>query len=247
MGMPSAMIPSPATDVAGFLGGLVNSTVTVTELAGRVRDTGGRLTDMAYRGVLLSTTAMIVRNVALLAILAPAALASASVPLGAMLASALLLAVLAPTEGQDKVGAPAIELESPFSLRSALKFGLIFLTLEVVGTVAQALLGQVGFYAVSLVGGVVSSASAVASAASLAEHARISPATASTGAVLASIASAMVNLPLVARVGGHPTLTRRLVLAMSGVSVVGLVGTGSVWLFGLSPFLESTMFALTSR
>ncbi|MCC7370077.1 MAG: MgtC/SapB family protein [Chloroflexi bacterium] len=233
--------------VAGFLGGLVNSTVTVTELAGRVRDTGGRLTGMAYRGVLLSTTAMVVRNVALLAMLAPAALASAVLPLGLMLVAALLLAWLAPIDGHDKTGAPAIELESPFSLRAALKFGLIFLTLEVVGTLAQVMLGQAGFYAVSLVGGVVSSASAVASAASLAEHARITPATASTGAVLASIASAMINLPLVARVGGHPALTRRLLGAMSAIAVVGLLGISTVWLTDVSPMLEHAMLVVTSR
>lgn len=233
--------------VAGFLGGLVNSTVTVTELAGRVRDTGGRLTHMAYRGVLLSTTAMIVRNLALLAMLAPAALATAALPLGLMLLAAVTLAWLAPSDGHDKTGAPAIELESPFSLRSALKFGVIFLTLEVGGAMAQTLLGQAGFYAVSLVGGVVSSASAVASAASLAEHARITPATASTGAVLASVASALINLPLVARVSGHPLLTRRLLAAMLVIATVGPLGVGLLSFSGIAPVLESAMFVLTSR
>ena len=54
-------------ELAGFLGGLVNSTVTVTELAARARETGGRLADVIYRGVLLSTAAMAVRNAVLLA------------------------------------------------------------------------------------------------------------------------------------------------------------------------------------
>jgi len=49
-------------ELAGFLGGLVNSTLTVTELATRSRETGGRLADVAYRGVLLSTAAMALRK-----------------------------------------------------------------------------------------------------------------------------------------------------------------------------------------
>lgn len=206
--------------LAGFLGGLVNSTVTVTELAGRVRDSGGQLADMAYRGILLSTAAMIVRNLALLVILMPAMLIGAALPLGLT----LLLARFGPRDQPADI--PMIELESPFSLRSALKFGVIFLAMEVVGHVAQTALGQVGFFAVSLVGGVVSSASAVASAASLADHARITPLTAGTGAVLASIASALVNLPLVSRVGCHRPLTRRLLVAMLAIGALGVAGAG---------------------
>jgi uncharacterized membrane protein (DUF4010 family) len=186
---------------------------------------------MAYRGVLLSTAAMIVRNLVLLAILAPLTLAGAAVPLGLMLLVSLGLARFGAPSKADSEVAPHLDLESPFSLRSALKFGLIFLALQIVGTLAQTWLGQVGFYAVSLVGGFVSSASAVASAASLAEHGRVVPLTAGIGAVLASLASALVNLPLVARVGDDPALTRRLLIAMTLVSIVGVLGAvGQQWL-----------------
>ena len=58
-------------EVAGFLGGLVNSSVVVTELAKRVHETQGHLADVAYRGIILATAAMMVRNVVLLAILYP--------------------------------------------------------------------------------------------------------------------------------------------------------------------------------
>jgi hypothetical protein len=37
-----------------------------------------------------------------------------------------------------------LPLESPFSLRSTLKFGLIFLALQVAGTLVQRALGQIG-------------------------------------------------------------------------------------------------------
>jgi len=48
-------------ELTGFLGGLVNSTVTVAELAGRVGETP-ELAEVAYRGVMIATAAMVVRN-----------------------------------------------------------------------------------------------------------------------------------------------------------------------------------------
>jgi uncharacterized membrane protein (DUF4010 family) len=210
-------------ELTGFLGGLVNSTVTVTELSARVKDTGGYLAGVAYRGVLLSTAAMVARNLAILAILASGVLGSVVVPLGLMLLTSIGLSRLWPRADDGKI-TPSLRLQSPFSLRSAIKFGLIFLALQIVSTVAQELLGPAGFYAVSIVGGAVSSASAVASAATLAEHGRLTPLVAGTGAVLASLASAVINLPLVARVAGEPGLTRRLGWSLTLVVVAGLAG-----------------------
>src|ERR1700674_1760854 len=46
-------------------------------------------------------------------------------------------------------------------LQATLKFGLIFLGLQVAGTRAQRALGRYGFYAVRMAGGLISSASAV--------------------------------------------------------------------------------------
>ena len=76
-------------------------------------------------------------------------------------------------------------LRSPFSLQAELVFGLIFLALQVLGTLAARALGETGFYAVSLIGGLVSSASAVASAGSLAARGTLEPTVAAVGAVLA--------------------------------------------------------------
>ena len=53
-------------EFTGFLGGLVNSTVTVAELTERARNNNGNFTHVAYRGVVLATTAMLVRNAVIL-------------------------------------------------------------------------------------------------------------------------------------------------------------------------------------
>jgi uncharacterized membrane protein (DUF4010 family) len=208
---------------AGFLGGMVNSTVTVTELAQRVRETEGRLADAAYRGVLLATAAMATRNALLLGALASPALLAAAAPLALMLLTSAGLALLSPAAPAAD-GAPHIRLASPFSLVSALKFGLLFLLLQEGGALAQAALGNAGFYAVTVVGGLVSSGSAVASAGALAASGAVPPAIAGTGAVLAAMASALVNLPLVARLSGDRALLWRLGRAIGIVLVAGGLG-----------------------
>jgi uncharacterized membrane protein (DUF4010 family) len=102
--------------------------------------------------------------------------------------------------------------------------GLAFLALQIAGTLAQRAIGHAGFYAVSVVGGLVSSASAVASAATLTASGMLPPQAGAIGAVLASLVSAMVNLPIAARVTRNAELTRRLSWVLVGVAVLGLVG-----------------------
>jgi uncharacterized membrane protein (DUF4010 family) len=218
--------------LAGFLGGLVNSTVTATELATRARQAAGRLSDATYRGVVLGNAAMLLRNVVILGLLAPAALLAEPLPFVMMLSGAGVAAFRPdrrspPDEerAEETRSAPMLAgLASPFSITSAIKFGIMFLALQVAGTLANRFLGQLGFYAVALVGGIVSSSSAVASAATLATQGTISLDVAGLGAVLASLTSALVDLPVVARLSGDRALTRRLAWALGAIGVLGIVG-----------------------
>jgi uncharacterized membrane protein (DUF4010 family) len=222
-------------ELTGFLGGLVNSTVTVTELAQRSCASGGRLADVTYRGVLLATAAMLIRNAAILALLAPPALVPAAAPLVLMLGGIIGAALLGRSgHGDAPVGAdasaerePLPGMESPFALTSALKFGVVFLTLQVLGTLAHRMLGHVGFYGVSAIGGLVSSASAVASAANLAASGTVPPRVAAIGTVLASLASALINVPLVARLGRDRALTWRVARVLGGALILGALGIGA--------------------
>jgi uncharacterized membrane protein (DUF4010 family) len=211
-------------ELTGFLGGLVNSTVTVAELAGRVGETP-ELAEVAYRGVMIATAAMVVRNAALLALLAPRALITSAPALVLMLAASAALSWSRGRRVASTSGAtPSLMLQSPFSLQATLKFGLIFLDLQVAGTLAQRALGRYGFYAVSLAGGLISSASVVASAGSLAAHGAVPVEVAGTGAVLASLTSALVNLPLVLRTCRGQRLAERLAWGIGIVVALGVIG-----------------------
>src|SRR6202041_4174033 len=75
---------------------------------------------------------------------------------------------------------------------------------------------------VSLLGGLVSSASTTAAAANMVANGQLQPGLAGTGVVLASIASALINLPIVARGAKNPELTRRLVTLTVALTVLGI-------------------------
>jgi len=224
-------------EFTGFLGGLVNSTVTVAELTERARNNNATFTNVAYRGVILATTAMLVRNAIILGLLAPLALINAAIALALMIAGASIAIFWRRTDthesesGRDEP--PRIEssettllptLQSPFSLTAAFKFGIIFLALDVAGTLAQRALGETGFYVVSAVGGLVSSASAVASAANLSSAGTLPPYVAGNGAVIASAMSAIVNLPLVARLAKDRRLTLKTAGALGTIFLLAVLG-----------------------
>ncbi len=221
-------------ELTGFLGGLVNSTVTVTELANRVRHSDGKYGEAVFKGVLLATAAMLIRNTIILTLLAPSAFVEAVLPLTFMLAGTLMTAFLAerhPSVVEKILSAPGPadkplpSLESPFSPTAALRFGVLFLVLQIVGTLGQRIIGTSAFYGVTLVGGAVSSASAVAAAANLASAHTISARVAGIAAVVASGTSAAVNVPIVARVGRDRRFTRRVAVVIAVVAVLGAVGT----------------------
>jgi uncharacterized membrane protein (DUF4010 family) len=105
-----------------------------------------------------------------------------------------------------------------------LKFGVLFLILRIAGILAQRWLGSIGFYAVSLGGGLISSASAVASAASLSQQGLLPANVTANGAILASLTSTLVNLPLVAQIARERPLTQRIGWALLLTVIMGLAG-----------------------
>lgn len=78
----------------------------------------------------------------------------------------------------------------------------------------------------SVLGGLVSSASAVASVGTLAARGTVEPGVAGAGAVLASVASALAHVPVVARATHDRRLTRRVAAVIAGVVVAPGLGTG---------------------
>jgi uncharacterized membrane protein (DUF4010 family) len=201
-----------------ILGGLVNSTATIAELASWLREPSPATDQTGTFFNFVTVVAMFVRNLALLAIFAPQAVSVAVLPITAMSCCAAIFVWLSRGSSHP---AGELKLSSPVSIRKLVSFGTLFLLIEVAGAIGQRYLGHSGVVIVSLIGGLVSSASTTAAAAILAEHGETAAYLAGLATVLASIASALSNLPVLYRVTKNAGMTRALTVKTIIVSAVG--------------------------
>jgi uncharacterized membrane protein (DUF4010 family) len=202
------------------LGGLVNSTATAAELCGLIDCSEDGSNSRIIGIVLLTRIAMFIRNLAILFLFAPRAVATALWPLLVMIAFSSLIVWL----GRERTSSPTegLKLPLPVSLGHVLRFGSIFLVIQITSSLAERHLGRYGFLMVSFIGGLVSSASTTASAALLAGSGGIAPDIAGIAVVLTSISSALVNLPLVYQQTHQRVLTRRLSIISFCLVLLGL-------------------------
>jgi len=206
---------------SALLGGMVNSTAAIAELSSSLRDLAANAMALAITIDFLTIIAMFLRNLLILAIFAPVAALNAVAPLSVMALAALACIFQQRKRGNTQIG--ELRLSSPLSLPKVLKFGLIFLVIEIIGNLGQRYLGHFGFLLVSVIGGLVSSASTAGAAATLAIHGRITPQTAGLATILTSMASALSNLPVLHQQIRQWAITRRLALLSFGIVAAGVI------------------------
>jgi uncharacterized membrane protein (DUF4010 family) len=219
--------------LGAIFGGLVNSSATVAELASRAQATGmvTRTTTLC----LLTTMAMFARNLILATLFSPRSLSATLVPL---LAMTLVVGfwVWRDRAIEDKV-AGTLTLDSPISLAKVVWFGLLFIVIQVVGTLLTRFFGSYGMLATGIFGGLVSSASTTAAASTMAMHGKISAALAGSATVLTSLASAAVNLPIVWRATNNKAVVRRLTMEITSVVATGIMAVTVDRIFQFSELL----------
>jgi uncharacterized membrane protein (DUF4010 family) len=219
--------------LGAIFGGLVNSSATVAELASRAQATGmvTRTTTLC----LLTTMAMFARNLILATLFSPRSLSATLVPLLAMTLVAGFW-IWRDRAIEDKV-AGTLTLNSPISLAKVVWFGLLFIVIQVVGTLLTRFFGSYGMLATGIFGGLVSSASTTAAASTMAMHGKISAALAGSATVLTSLASAAVNLPIVWRATNNKAVVRRLTVEMASVVATGIMAVTVDRIFQISELL----------
>jgi uncharacterized membrane protein (DUF4010 family) len=215
-----------------ILGGLINSTAAIAELSTLLGNSGEEMETQAFAVNMLTVVSMFARNLVLLAILSfPAGVLA----LWPILAMACAAAAIAWWQQRVDVASASLQLGSPLEVRKVAGFGLLFLFIQTVGSLGQRLLGPSGLIAVSVIGGLVSSASSTASAATLANHHQISPDEAAICTVLTSIASMMANLPIVYRQFRDRQFIVKLALFSAGIGVLGIAVMVAVALIDPEP------------
>ncbi|MDY6770188.1 MAG: MgtC/SapB family protein, partial [Candidatus Nanohaloarchaea archaeon] len=192
--------------LSAALGGVVSSLAVVSTMAHTV--TTRQLDESAYAGAVAATTAMVVRNGAIAAVLAPATLPSLALPiaLATAMGGAATLYLYRSADGDD---APDFGTSSPFSFVSAFKFGALFLAVLLVAEVAKLKFAVAGTYGAAFLGGFASSTAVVASAATLLSSGTVTPPQASAMVVLGIVASLGSKL-LYTEWGGAHDLTRNI-------------------------------------
>ena len=210
---------SRGVTLTAVLGGLVNSTAAAAELSVSLPAAG--LISQAVRAVLLTSVAMFLRNAVLLGLFGRPAVRFAAFPLFAMMLVAVYFAFRHREVETDQEGLE-LHLASPVSLKKVANFGLLFLAIQIIGTLAVRWLGNSGVQLVSVIGGTVSSASTTAAAASLLTNGSITALQAATATVLASIASTAMNLPIIKRQIKEKGVVREIMLATALQGAVGI-------------------------
>lgn len=219
--------------IAALFGGLVNSTATMAELSSRVQ--GTELAGLTIVLSHLTTVAMFARNLILATLFSPLSLSATLVPVLAMALVAGFFVWLDQKGEQHPAG--TVSLTSPVALGKVLKFGLVFIAIQIAGTLLTRIFGNSGMLAVSVIGGLVSSASTTAAAATMAMHGQITPSLAGSATVLASLASAAVNLPIVWRTTNDKAVFRRLVIQTAGIMTAGILAVVVDRIYQLSELL----------
>ena len=203
--------------ITGFFGGLVNSTAVIGEIANRAKANDGILT-LAVATVLVADAAMAVRNLVIVIAFVPQSALGVGLPLGLIAVGGVGITIYERNWGGDI----ELDLDSPFSSKNALTFGVLFLAVLVGTAAAQEMFGTAGFLVTSFFSGLLSSGTTTATAVSLTSTGQISPATAAQGVLAGTLASIMVKIWLAA--GINRNLLVPVTIRSALLSALGLAG-----------------------
>jgi len=178
---------------------------------------------------------MFARNLILATLFSPRSLSATLVPLLAMTLVAGLW-IWRDRAFEDK-GSGTLTLNSPISLAKVAWFGLLFIGIQVGGSLLTRFFGSYGMLATCIFGGLVSSASATAAASTMALHGKISAALAGSTTVLTSLTSAAVNLPIVWRATKNKAVVSRLTMEVATVVATGISAVTIDLIFQFSELL----------
>lgn len=175
--------------VSSFLGGLVNSTSVVADISSKSSEIAQK---SSIGCILLSNSSMSLRNLVLLFIFIPISptLLMVAFPLIILSLTGVLISYLISDWNADIT----IEnIESPFTMKQALSFGLLFLVVIVLSSVAEIFFGGFGFIGASFISGFISSGTATTTAIALYLNDQITIMTASVGILSGTISSILIK------------------------------------------------------
>jgi uncharacterized membrane protein (DUF4010 family) len=221
-----ALGPERGTAAAGLAGGLVSSTAVTLSFARRSREEGGATDDALAGGLLIAWGVMFVRVVILAAFVHAPLVPALVPPFAAMgvvtLGTAALL--LGRTRAEERAVGREVALRNPFSLTSAVKFGLLFAVVLLFVRIVQQRFPGEGYYVVAALAGLTDVDAITLSMVGLARDGGTDPATATNALVAACLSNTLVKCGLVLALAS-PAFKRRAAVATVLLVAVGLGAT----------------------
>lgn len=205
--------------VGAALGGLVSSTATTLSFATRTKAEPA-LAPVAAGGIAVASAIMLARVAVLVALTHPPLLATLAIPLGAMIAAALVGTLLTFRRAGGEHA--QLELKNPFDLGSAIKVTAMFGVVLVATKAATEYLGSEGLYLAAALAGTTDVDAVTLSSARLARGG-LAAATATTAIALAVAVNTIVKVVLAASIGGA-ALGRRTALVAALIVIAGGAG-----------------------
>jgi uncharacterized membrane protein (DUF4010 family) len=209
------------TAITGLSGGLVSSTAVTLTFAKRSREEHGATDDSLAAGTFLAWGVSFARVIVLAAIIhAPLAI-QMLVPFGAMALVTVATALWLLRRSQAAAAAAPVSLKNPFSLVSAIKFGLLFAGVLLVMTIVQQRFPSGGTYVVAALAGTSDVDAITLSMATLAQSGQASLATAALSILIAALSNTLVKCGMSAGLGG-PRLRRSALLLTAVLVAIGV-------------------------
>jgi len=213
--------------LTGLVGGLVSSTVTTLSFAKRSTETpeANRLFAMA---VILASSIMFPRLILEIAVVNQVLMRNIAVPLVAMGVTGFILAYFSYRSARDRSAqGTSVKFDNPFSLKSAVTFGLVFALILMLTRLATTYLGNAWLPLVAIVSGLTDADAIAFSLSALQQAGLVSTDWASFNLVLGALSNTFMKLFLVLGLG-HRGLFRQLLVSFI---VIGVVGIGSMLLY----------------
>ena len=208
--------------ITALLGGLFSSTMVAWIFGARSRESPGLVKTFAA-GILLSSTIMYVRVVALSALFNLDLALKLAIPCGIMLLVSLFAVWrITQKDGESKKESGEIPLGNPLDLKNAVFFGMLYIAIGYFLYYSQLWMGTSGAYLTGLVSGVADIDAITINSAHMAarDSAMVKEA---TKIVLVAMMSNTVFKTTIATLRGDPKIRPYLLTTFGAVVVVGLV------------------------
>ena len=213
--------------LTGLIGGLASSTVTTLSFSGRSKEFP-QLNRIFAVAVILASSVMFPRVVLQIGVFNQALMANIALPMLVTGGTGLALAAFLYFRSEESTAeSQEISFDNPFSLKSAVTFGLVFATILVVTRVATAYLGEAWLPVVAIVSGLTDADAIAFSVSDLQRAGLISLDWASFNLVLGSLSNTYMKLFLVFSLG-HRGLFKHCLISFL---VMGAAGIATMLLY----------------